>query len=151
MSETSSPWPAQHDVEMVVQRSAGLFIFAATVVKFVGDKHNSPVARLEEVLRGGISAGSRLFTSDLDILYFDVLRMTPDAHRTRLVLGFVVFAFSPLSTRGLNSLLSQFQIDASVVIKNLHSVLVAPDSGDSGAVRIYHTSFRDFISTSPSI
>ncbi|KAF9234906.1 hypothetical protein BU15DRAFT_51995 [Melanogaster broomeanus] len=148
VSETSSRWPARDDMEVVVQRSAGLFIFATTVVKFVGDKHNSPVARLKEVLRGGINTASSSVYSDLDALYFDALRTTPDADRTRLVLGFVVFAFSPLSIRGLNSLLWKFQFDASFVIKNLRSVLVTSDAGDEGAVRIYHTSFRDFLSTS---
>ncbi|KAF9231030.1 hypothetical protein BU15DRAFT_82907 [Melanogaster broomeanus] len=123
----SLPWPAEDDVEIIMQKSAGLFIFATTVVKFVGDKYHSPPARLQAVLQGGVSTGNR----------------------TRLVLGFVVFAFSPLSTRGLNTLLWNFQIEASFVIRNLHSVLVSPDTGDdNGPVRIYHTSFRDFLSTS---
>jgi hypothetical protein len=149
MSESSLPWPAEHDIEIIVQKSAGLFIFATTVVKFVRDKYNSPATRLQAVLQGGAStAASSSVYSDLDKLYFDALRIIPDADRTRLVLGFVVFAFSPLSTRSLNNLLWKLQIDASFVIKSLRSVLVTSDTGDDGAVGIYHTSFRDFLTTS---
>ncbi|KAF9221163.1 WD40 repeat-like protein [Gyrodon lividus] len=148
MSESSLPWPAEEDIQTIVQKSAGLFIFATTVVGFVGDKHSSPASRLQSVLQGGASAASSSVYSDLDTLYFDALRTIPDAYRTRLVLGFVVFAFSPLSTRGLNTLLGKFQIDASFVIKSLCSVLVTSDTENDGAVRIYHTSFRDFLTTS---
>lgn len=146
-------WPSEDEIEMVVQKAAGLFIFATTVVKCVGIDYNSPVTQLQVVLQvpqNSASAESALVHSHLDMLYLDALRMIPGMEKVRLVLGSVVFAFWPLSTRGLNDLLWNFQFDASYIVKNLRSVLVISDSDieSDGAVHIYHTSFRDFLTSS---
>ncbi|KAH7886710.1 hypothetical protein F5I97DRAFT_1869601 [Phlebopus sp. FC_14] len=138
-------WPPEADVQAIVQKSSRLFIFATTVVKFVGDKHHNASSRLDTVLRGSIQGASASLYADLDTLYLDALRTYPDADKTRLLLGAVAFVFSPLSTRALNSLLCQFQVDASLTADSLRSVLVVPDAAQDGAIRIYHTSFRDFL------
>ncbi|KAH0835654.1 WD40-repeat-containing domain protein [Lanmaoa asiatica] len=147
------PWPSEDEIEMIVQKAAGLFIFATTVVKYVGIDYGSPVTQLQavlKVLQNGASAESALVHSPLDTLYLDALRTIPDAEKVHLILGSIVFAFRPLSTRGLNDLLWKFQYDASYIVKNLCSVLVISDSvieGD-GIVHVYHTSFRDFLTSS---
>jgi len=147
------PWPSEVEIEMIVQKAAGLFIFATTVVKYVGLDYGSPVTQLQavlQVLQNGASAESALVHSPLDTLYLDALRRIPDLEKVRLVLGSVVFAFRPLSTGGLNDLLCNFRFDTSYIIKNLYSVLVISDSDteSDGAVHIYHTSFRDFLTSS---
>ncbi|KAH0826316.1 hypothetical protein J3R83DRAFT_5262 [Lanmaoa asiatica] len=148
------PWPSEDGIETIVQKAAGLFIFATTVVKYVGIDYGSPVAQLRavlQVLRNGASGDSALVHSSLDTLYLDALSTIPDVEKVNLVLGLIVFAFRPLSTRGLNDLLWKFQFDASYVVKNLRSVLVISNSSieSDGAVRIYHTSFRDFLTSPP--
>ncbi|KIJ62505.1 hypothetical protein HYDPIDRAFT_169151 [Hydnomerulius pinastri MD-312] len=149
-SEPDSPsvWPTEEDLQAIVQKSAGLFIFATTVVKFVGDQYNIPATRLQMVLQAGTNVASSSVYSELDTLYLDALRTFPDGDKTRLVLGFIVLAFSPLSVCGLNNLLAKFQVEPSLVVDNLRSVLVSNDSAEDQAIRIYHTSFRDFLVTS---
>lgn len=147
------PWPSEDEIKMIVQKADGLFIFATTVVKYVGINYGSPVAQLQAVLQAlqdGASAESSLVHSPLDMLYLDALRRTPDVEKVRLILGSVVFAFRPLSTHGLNDLLWTFHFDASYIIKDLCSVLVISDSDieTDRAVRLYHTSFRDFLTSS---
>lgn len=148
-----SPWPSEDEIEMIVQKAAGLFIFATTVVKYIGLSYGSPNSRLQavlQVLQNGASAESPLVHSPLDTLYLDVLRRIQDMEKARLVLGLVVFAFRPLSTRGLNDLLWNLQFDAMYIISNLRSVLVisGSDIESEGSVHIYHTSFRDFLTSS---
>ncbi|KAG9312474.1 hypothetical protein JVU11DRAFT_6860 [Chiua virens] len=152
-TKCSLPWPSDDELEMIVQKAAGLFIFATTVVKYVGMDYGSPVTRLQAVLQAfqnSASAESAVVHSPLDMLYSDALRAIPDLEKVRLVLGTVVFSFQPLSTRGLNDLIWTCHFDASYIVKNLSSVLTISDSdieGD-GAIRFYHTSFRDFLTTS---
>ena len=151
--DNSSPWPSDDEIEMIVQKAAGLFIFAAMVVKYVGVGYASPVARLQivlQALQGNASAERSLVLSPLDMLYLDTLRMTPDAEKARLILGSVVFAFRPLSICGLNDLLCESQFNVPYTVRNLCSVLVISSSEIEmdGAVRIYHTSFRDFLTDS---
>ncbi|KAG8215709.1 hypothetical protein J3R82DRAFT_7589 [Butyriboletus roseoflavus] len=147
------PWPSDDEIEMIVQKAAGLFIFATTVVKYVGTDHGSPVTQLQavlQVLQNSASAESALVHSPLDALYSDALSVIPDVEKVDLVLGSVVFAFRPLSTRGLSDLLWKFQFNTRYIVKNLSSVLVISDSGteNDGAVYVYHTSFRDFLTSS---
>lgn len=146
------PWPSDDEIEMIVQKAAGLFIFATTVVKYVGIDHGSPVTQLQavlQVLENGASAKSALVHSPLDALYSDALSTIPDVEKVVLVLGSIVFAFRPLSTLGINDLLWKFQFDASYIVKTLSSVLVISDSVENdGAVHVYHTSFRDFLTSS---
>ena len=147
------PWPSEDEIEMIVQKAAGLFIFATTVVKYVDIDYGSPVAQLQAVLQtfqDGASAESSLVHSSLDMLYLDALRRISDPGKVRLVLGSVALTFRPLSTSGLNDLLSKFQFDASCIVKDLGSVLMTSDSDlrTEGAVRVYHTSFRDFLTSS---
>ena len=147
------PRSSEDEIEMIVQKAAGLFIFATTVVKYKGLDYGSPATQLQavlQVLQHGASAESAFVHSPLDTLYLDVLRRIPDAEKVRSVLGLVVFAFRPLSTRGLKDLVWNFQFDASYIVKNLRSVLVisGSDSEIDGSVHIYHTSFRDFLTSS---
>ncbi|KLO10467.1 hypothetical protein SCHPADRAFT_516342 [Schizopora paradoxa] len=44
------PWPKPGEIDQLVDYAAGLFIFAATVVKYVGDLKGDPVTRLRDVL-----------------------------------------------------------------------------------------------------
>jgi hypothetical protein len=153
MNDHPLPWPSEDEIEMIVQKAAGLFIFATTVVKYIGLGYGSPNSQLQavlQVLQNRASPESPLVHSPLDTLYLDVLRRMPDAEKVRLVLGLVVFAFRPLSTRGLNDLLWKLQFDASYIVSNLRSVLVisGSDIESEGSVLIYHTSFRDFLTSS---
>ena len=71
-------WPPEGVVDRLVQNSSGQFIYAATVVKFVGDKYAGPRKQLDIILgircRGG---GSSPF-ADLDQLYLEILVRQPD-------------------------------------------------------------------------
>ncbi|KAH7921005.1 WD40 repeat-like protein [Leucogyrophana mollusca] len=139
------PWPTENELGRILKKASGLFIFASTVTKFVGDKHYDPCARLQAILGddADVNKDSTAY-ADLDSLYRDALRIFPDADAVRLVIGVIRHISDPLSTQGLNQLLSGLQVNADGVISTLSSVLLVPEDTKQ-PVRIYHTSFRDFL------
>ncbi|KAH7908312.1 hypothetical protein BJ138DRAFT_987240, partial [Hygrophoropsis aurantiaca] len=47
MNDVQYPWPPTDELEKLLKKASGLFIFATTVVKFVESKHHDPRARLQ--------------------------------------------------------------------------------------------------------
>ncbi|KAJ2919465.1 hypothetical protein MD484_g960, partial [Candolleomyces efflorescens] len=67
-------WPSEKDIEKLVIAASGQFVYAATVVKYVSERHSSPVDRLQTVVNWTPEAGqlARPFEA-LDILYTRIL------------------------------------------------------------------------------
>ncbi|KAF7760203.1 hypothetical protein Agabi119p4_10879 [Agaricus bisporus var. burnettii] len=104
-----SPWPTDRDVRKVVEASAGLFIYAATVLRFV---ENSRSLRLEEPLetvlniiseRHTISGTPTLF-ADIDVLYTLIMQRVPNG-----VIPSVLLLFSNMLLHGYAGLWSAME------------------------------------------
>ena len=78
------PWPKEGVIDLLVQRSSGQFIYAATVLKFVGADFCSPRTQLALVLRPDPAA-----FSDLDQLYTQILSVFPSAVNIVKILGII--------------------------------------------------------------
>jgi hypothetical protein len=65
-------WPVPDTVTHLVKKSTGIFIYAATVIRFVGDEYTHPVERLSAVLN--LDPRS---TAPLDDLYTEILSVVP--------------------------------------------------------------------------
>lgn len=50
MKHVPKPWPTNHQIQKLVQRASGQFIYAATVLKYLDDEHSVPSDRLDIVL-----------------------------------------------------------------------------------------------------
>ncbi|KAG9311510.1 hypothetical protein JVU11DRAFT_7713 [Chiua virens] len=144
MEHLPRPWPSQDELERIVTKAGGLFIFALTVAKFVGDRMHNPVERLQAILEdtAAVSTGSAYF--DLDSLYRDAISVFPDPDVARLVLGVVYCMAIPLSVSGLHELLKRPDVDARMIVPALNSVLLASEDGKQ-PIQFYHASFRDFL------
>ena len=68
LSHVEQPWPGEGIIDLLVQRSSGQFIYAATILKFVGADFYSPTKQLSLVLKPDPTA-----FSDLDQLYTQIL------------------------------------------------------------------------------
>ena len=66
------PWPEEGIIDLLVQRSSGQLIYAATVLKFVGADFCSPTEQLALILKCDSTA-----FSDLDQLYTEILSVYP--------------------------------------------------------------------------
>ena len=82
LSHMTQPWPGYGVISLLVQRSSGQFIYAATVLKFVGADFCNPTKQLALVLKPDATA-----FSDLDQLYTQILSVYPsDVNIVALVL-----------------------------------------------------------------
>ena len=84
LSHVEHPWPKEGVIDLLVQRSSGQFIYAATVLKFVGAKFCSPTKQLTLVLKTDATA-----FSDLDQLYTQILSAYPRAVNIVQALGII--------------------------------------------------------------
>ncbi|KAG9103299.1 hypothetical protein FRC06_011491, partial [Ceratobasidium sp. 370] len=140
-------WP-KDAVEQISARSIGLFIWARTACKYILDGFDRR-ERLERILAGTQLVG-------IDALYTTAIEASvPDAGSDNLrhllkCLGAVVATVSrtPLSAAGLAELLQgHIQLDVlKRVLGGLSSVLYM-DQKLGDAIRIYHPSFMDYITT----
>jgi hypothetical protein len=156
-------WPTNSDLNTMVDLTGPLFIYAATVLRFVGDPRFLPDERLQQVLERGLVTSldsSRPFLQ-IDSLYADVLEAATvddngcvDAElcqRIGALLCTIVLLEQPVSIYALAHLMGVSgnvrQIDSDVGA--LASVLIVSRKNASDrfseTVLTFHPSFRDFL------
>ncbi|RYP53536.1 hypothetical protein DL768_001491 [Monosporascus sp. mg162] len=152
--ELPPDWPGKHAIRSLAQMAVPLFIFAATVCRFVEDPGwSDPADQLEKVLQ----YQTKTHDSELDKLdatYLPVLNQLiigrTDPQRRRLlaefrdVVGPIILLAQPLSVSSLARLLGMSPKAIHGRLSSLHSVLSIP-SGKDTPVRLFHLSFRDFL------
>jgi hypothetical protein len=151
-SDSSLPlnWPGERIVQALAKMASPLFIFAATVCRFVGDRRWNPEEQLVTVLKHQTASQE----SKLDGMYLSVLDQLlvdlTDSQKQRLarefreVVGSIVILADPLSTSSLAKLLGVSKRIVDCRLDSLHSVLSVPTNQDS-PIRLLHLSFRDFL------
>ncbi|KAF9458593.1 hypothetical protein BDZ94DRAFT_1331893 [Collybia nuda] len=68
MATVSEPWPSAEEIKKLLYKSSGHFIYASTVLKFVGDENANPTERLALVLSEESAP-----LAELDELYNQIL------------------------------------------------------------------------------
>jgi NACHT domain len=151
-----SNWPKVEDINSLARDANGLFIYAATICRFVDRRH--PKKQLSIILQCMGSSPPTLRTSptqSLDEMYSQVLKssisMNYDEEDREEILdlfkqtvGSIVILSNTLSTTALASLLDLLIRDVDEILKHLQAVLDVPDALDL-PVRLIHPSFRDFL------
>lgn len=165
------PWPSESQMKMLVNAAAGLFIYAATVLRFVdmsSPDPNEPLNAILDIVSGTnttANSSHRPAFAELDIFYQLILRRIPD-HSLPLVRLFLAFILlSPFrSSHGAilsGNLLRFSEAKFWAICDELHAVLHRdrPSTGHPettswnpyhslrqyGAVSLYHKSFYDFL------
>jgi hypothetical protein len=159
-------WPGKNYIDKLVTSAHGLFIYAATVCRFIEEGiQNFPAGNLlclvlpDENMANSSSPARNINTNqsptkELDIVYTQVLEHSLKncpkedkeqlAALSRQVLGTIVTLFDLLSLMAIARLLN---MDDGVVKKRLNhlrSILDVPNSQDEH-IRLLHPSFRDFL------
>ncbi|KAF9646351.1 hypothetical protein BDM02DRAFT_3061612, partial [Thelephora ganbajun] len=148
-------WPTREQLDLLCERAAGLFVYAAATIQFIDHRNNDPEGQLDRLLRSpGSSARegkARLkANTTLDSLYISILQEAfgdddpEDDHKTRSVLGAVILAANPLSPTAIATLLGLGAKDVFLRLSSIHSLLIFQEGVDS-PVRPFHKSFPDFI------
>ena len=152
-------WPTKGQLDLLCKRAAGLFVYAAATVKFVGHENGNPKGQLDRLLQSPESSaheGKTKFKADttLDSLYMSILQEVfsyddlEDDLKIRSVLGAVILATNPLSPTTIAMLLGFDTEDVSPVLLSASSLLILQEDVDS-PVHPFHKSFPDFI-TNPN-
>jgi nucleoside-triphosphatase THEP1 len=142
-------WPLQSEVESLVSRCGTLFIYAATIIRYIanGDKHYK--SRLSEMAKQGLESVTT-FQTNIDVLYIHILELAckekplHEVVSMRNIISIIVFLRNPLPIRALESL---SEMDALAELSQLTSVIHVPDAQEA-PVAPFHASFPDFISNS---
>lgn len=149
-----SDWPGEKVIQALVHMAIPLFIFAATVCRFIKDEARfDPAGQLKKVLDYQTNADDSEL-DNLDATYAPVLNQllagSTGNQRGRRVeefrelVGPIVLLAEPLSVSSLSRL---FDIAPAIIfgrLNCLHSVLCIPSNTDA-PVRMFHLSFRDFV------
>ncbi|KAJ3553473.1 hypothetical protein NP233_g12633 [Leucocoprinus birnbaumii] len=146
-------WPSPAVMTKLLAAISGLFIYAVTIIKFIGDPMAaSPVARLQMVIEAiegvPLPEGAINPIGAIDTLYRTLIERTPSATLplTLDVLGMLIVCplLPPLHFAYL------LEVDSSSILNalsSLHSVVAVPSSSKVGemALHYYHASFADFL------
>lgn len=144
-------WPGEGDIQILVRKAAPLFIFAATICRFLADRR---CGHPNELLREVLDFKTDRQEEKLDATYLPVLNkmvagLSADqqervVQRFHQIVGSIVILFSPLTNCALSKILGISEDDVDNQLSMLHSVLNVPTSVDA-PVRLLHLSFRDFL------
>jgi len=146
-------WPGDEPTSLLVQRAGGLFIYAATTCRFIGEDRRLAEARLNLILRQGNSTlppekqldetYSTILSSSVNAIYDDQEKENLRI-QFRSVIGSIVVLLDTLSVSSLAKLLDISRERISQTLTPLHSILHVPDD-DADFIRLLHPSFRDFL------
>jgi hypothetical protein len=148
-----SAWPGPDDLRCVVDQSGLLFIYAATVVRFLSSPRHSPPDRLDQLLGHQQASSTTSPHHHLDQLYMGILQDAVNTseeerdlnlhERLHAVVAVIVLAQTPVHIDALTVLSGVKLSDVRIVLRYLTSLLLVDT--DQEPVRIFHPSFPDFM------
>lgn len=153
-------WPTEENIESLVEAALGQFIYAATVVKYVGEVRGSPVDRLRVVLTWKPEPGQRAKPfAPLDLLYFKIVSNAKAAYEAVDTNEYDFLALLRIFCR---ESFHHFTLGSSMVtIDTIEEALGLPDGtyhvlfsdmhalawkwDDSNTYSFYHRSFLEWV------
>ncbi|KAJ8084916.1 hypothetical protein PM082_003693 [Marasmius tenuissimus] len=141
-----NPWPSMRNLETLVERTCGQFVYASTVIKFIKLAFCHPILQLQIILdnvphcRPGTSPYHQL-----DALYDLILSANPNYDDVLSILRAILRLPSDLqpSPAHIELFLGLPMGQVTLTLRAMHSVLDI--RGWKDIIRIYHTSFRDYL------
>ncbi|KAK6360967.1 hypothetical protein TWF730_007082 [Orbilia blumenaviensis] len=143
-------WPDSFTINKLVKMTTPLFIYAATVCRFIGDEQWSPYDQINLLLDCNVDS-ALLQNTYLPILKKIIsgqnLRQQKRLRKEfRLIVGTILSLFTPFSISSLSNLLAPELDKRRILVRlsSLHSVIDVPEDPDK-AIQVFHASFRDFL------
>jgi len=140
----SERWPAKSDLETIVARSGGQFLYAATVIRYIQSPDHNPQDRLQSLVAS--ESGTNAFDA-LDNFYRRLMASIEDLETAKEILGIESVRSSPQFWTPAGSACCNFvkdhlkMLDADIVLAPLTPVLKYED----GCIKFYHLSFLEFL------
>jgi len=147
-------WPTAEQLDVLCDRTAGLFVYAVATVRFIGHRDNSPKKQLDRLLQSprSVFEGKTKLKANttLDSLYTSILQEAfgdddpEDDPKVRSVLSAVVLAVDPISPSTIATLLGFDTEEVHILLSSVHSLFALQEDIDR-PVQPFHKSFPDFI------
>lgn len=150
-------WPGEENFTALVNMAVPLFIYAATVYRFLNCEGELPNDRLQAILSSRSTEGMYIIDNEyskstgiyLPILKHIISQKGPKELRSwmndfRRIMGAIALLFSPLSSVSLAGLIRLDQMRIQGRINVLQSVVSVPKDSDAH-VQLLHLSFREFL------
>jgi hypothetical protein len=147
------PYPSDEDIGKLVKVAGTLFIYAATIFRWVADENWTPDVRLKEILRRDAADAADQHGS-LDDMYLRILRAAADTSRglqhvqlLSTTIAVLVYAQEPIPASMLADVVAVHVGKPTVAeriksyLQQLSAVLVS--EGDA-PIRFFHPSFPEF-------
>ncbi|KAF9068885.1 hypothetical protein BDP27DRAFT_1421516 [Rhodocollybia butyracea] len=155
MEHVSLPWPTHNQIEILVGKASGHFIYPSTVLKYVDDDGAVPADRLDMVLGIQPLDGADSPFVELDALYHQILS-TAHKKSTKLVqiLGAIIVFHDLMSTNNeisrevlVHLLVAEMRSLGALraALSGVHSLFNGPSPLESHLL-FSHTSFGEFLS-----
>ncbi|KAF8186329.1 hypothetical protein BJ912DRAFT_852278, partial [Pholiota molesta] len=156
------PWPSQEDIDYLVRKASGQFIYASTVMKYIDSPRRNPTKQLRIIL-GLADPGKDTPFAQLDSLYDLILSSVEDITRVLeiLALVFLQTGYSDyLSIDFIEILLGYDPGDVAGALIDMHALVhvtssddYAPSDDDTTSsdyeydnhLSLYHASLQDFL------
>ena len=135
MQDVLSPWPSESDLDSVVAKSDGSFLFATTLIDHIGSR-GLPQDNLHTAL---------MAEGGLDPHYAQILADATRDNNFERVFGTVMLIRKSIPIVFLAHLLQLRSADIVQTLLGLQSILKIPDGDYHGAIRPVHPSLRDFL------
>src|ERR1700761_347483 len=130
-----SSWPSQSDVRALVNKSEGIFIYASTLIKFVGANRCNSRVRLQKAMESH---------NGLDSLFVQVLDNAKEHDDFQNMLGIIMFLRERLPIGVLAQFLQRDTYDIRSSFEGSLSIFIVPET-DEDYIRPYHASLQDFL------
>lgn len=146
-------WPTLKEVQGLVDKSSGLFIWAATACQYIREGPSNAEERLSVVLKTQNNGSAP--EKELDAIYTMVLKNSvrdnySQEEKAKLyaqlgcLLGSVVNLFTPLSIQALHLLLKIPVDQIKRIANDIHSIIYIPPE-ENNELRLHHPTFRDYL------
>jgi hypothetical protein len=150
-------WPSDKELEKLVGSAGTLFLYAATLVKFIRNEDwSNPQHQLSVLLSNKYESRSSPF-HEVDRLYLHILHNAiTDKLDTLLfarfhqVVGTIILLRDPLPVESLAALLGITTQDIFAAVAKFHSVFIVPNfhNAKSESIHVLHPSFPEFLTDS---
>ncbi|PPQ87780.1 LOW QUALITY PROTEIN: hypothetical protein CVT25_008824 [Psilocybe cyanescens] len=139
-------WPSWEDIDKLVAKSSGQFIYAATIIRYVSSPQSNPFDCLK-VIQGLLPVNDDRPYAQLDALYISILSGVKDIRAVLCILG-VAFVLTKIKVAPLtvNNLEKFMQLTPGTVRLLLINILSVVDASDNyKPIKFLHASFSDFL------
>ena len=139
-SDLPLSWPSSEDIETLVYKSSGQFIYASTIVKFISSPRHGPDHRLEIILDLR-PKGKDLPFAELDALYRYVLSSVEETTTTVQIIATALTLRYGVRIGALTEVLDLSPRDIKLHLIDLGSLVEFRDN----FLEILHASLGDFL------